>query len=180
MNRHAVALCFIFLSREAYSDCQTTFKALIPESYLEKIQNNTELLLLHLFPLLFHSVFRNKSFISCRYNLLVSKLLECVCNLSYPCYSTVSQINLQPLWPCLWLCFSSLRLTALPQVECVSRVTVTRLVPSRLTVMKPVSVGVSRASPDPNVTGAHEDSSTSRRAAAHVSRDSGVEKGAFL
>lgn len=58
----------------------------------------------------------------------------------------------------------------------MSRVTVTRLVPSRLTVMKPVSVGVSRASPDPNVTGAHEDSSTSRRAAAHVSIDRGVER----
>lgn len=60
-----------------------------------------------------------------------------------------------------------LRLTASVQVECVPRVTVTLLVPSHLTVMKPVSVAVSRVSPDPNVTGAHEDSLTSRRAAAH-------------
>lgn len=54
---------------------------------------------------------------------------------------------------------------------CVFHVTVTRLVPSRLTVMKPVSVDVSRASLDLNVTGAHEGSSTFRRAAAHVSID---------
>lgn len=66
---------------------------------------------------------------------------------------------------------------ASPQVECVSRVTVTRLVLSHLTVMKMVSVGVSQASADPNVTVAHEDFSTSRRAAAHVSIDSGVEGG---
>lgn len=59
------------------------------------------------------------------------------------------------------------RCMASPQVECVSRVIVTRLVPSRLTVMRTVSVGVSRASQDPNVTGAHEDTSTSRRVAAH-------------
>lgn len=58
---------------------------------------------------------------------------------------------------------------ASPQVDSVFHVTVTRLVPSRLTAMKPVSVGVSRASLDPNVTAAHEDSSTSRRAVAHVS-----------
>lgn len=59
----------------------------------------------------------------------------------------------------------------------MSRVTATRLAPSRLTAMKPVSVAVSRASTQPNVTGAHEDSSTSRRAAAHVSiDDGGVER----
>lgn len=65
---------------------------------------------------------------------------------------------------------------ASPQVECVSPVIVTRLVPSRLTVMRTVSAGVSRASQDPNVTGAHEDTSTSRRVAAHVSIDSGEER----
>lgn len=54
---------------------------------------------------------------------------------------------------------------------CVFHVTVTRLVPSPLTVMKPVSVDVSRASLDLNVTGVHEVSSTFRRADAHVSID---------
>lgn len=62
---------------------------------------------------------------------------------------------------------------ALPQVGCALRVTVTPLVPSHLTVMRSVSVGASRASLDPNVTGAHGDSSTSRRAAVHVSIDFG-------
>lgn len=60
-----------------------------------------------------------------------------------------------------------LRLTASPRAECASRVTATHLAPSHLTVMKTVSVGASRASPDPNVTAAHEGSSTSRRVAAH-------------
>ena len=71
------------------------------------------------------------------------------------------------------LCFSSLRPTALPQVGCAFHVTVTPLVPSRLTVMRAVSVGASQASLDPNVTGAHGGSSTSRKAAAHVSIDFG-------
>lgn len=65
---------------------------------------------------------------------------------------------------------------ASPQVERVSRAIVTRLVPSRLTAMRTVSVGVSRASQDRNVTGAHEDTSTSRRAAARVSIDCGEER----
>lgn len=60
-----------------------------------------------------------------------------------------------------------LRPTALPQVDSAFRVTVTHLVPSRLTVMKRVSVGVSQVLLDPNATAVHEDSSTSRRAAAH-------------
>lgn len=58
------------------------------------------------------------------------------------------------------------RPTALPPVECVNRVTVTHSVPSRLTVMKPVSVGVNQESLDPNVIAAQEDFSTSRKAAA--------------
>lgn len=60
-----------------------------------------------------------------------------------------------------------LRPTALPQVDSAFRVTVTHLVPSRLTVMKRVSVGVSQVLLDQNATAVHEDSSTSRRAAAH-------------
>lgn len=61
---------------------------------------------------------------------------------------------------------------ASPEGGCAFPVTVTHLVPSHLIVMRPVSVGVSRASLDLNVTGAHEGSSTSRREAAHVSIDS--------
>lgn len=56
---------------------------------------------------------------------------------------------------------------ALPQVEPASHVTAIHMVPSHSTVMKTVSVGVSLASPDPNVTGAHEDISTFRREGAH-------------
>lgn len=120
-----------------------------------------------------------KVFILC-HNNLVTKLLGRVCNVSYPNSTTFySQFHLQPLSPCLFLCFHSLRLTALPQVERVSRVTVTRLAPSHLTAMKPVSAGASRASPDQNVTAAREGSSTSRRAAAHVSLDTGAEKRVF-
>lgn len=65
-------------------------------------------------------------------------------------------------------------------MEGVSRVTVTRLVPSHLTVTKPVSAGVSRVSPDPNATAVHGDSSTSRRAAARVSIDNDVDRPVFL
>lgn len=60
---------------------------------------------------------------------------------------------------------------ALPQVEPASHVTAIHMVPSHSTVMKTVSVGVSLASPDPNVTGAHEDISTFRREGAHVSTE---------
>lgn len=55
-----------------------------------------------------------------------------------------------------------------PQVECVFHVTATHSAQSLSTVMKWVSVVVSQVSLDPNVTDAQEDSSTSRRAAAHV------------
>ncbi len=58
----------------------------------------------------------------------------------------------------------------------MSHVTATPLVPSLLTVMKPGSVAVSQASLDLNVTAAHEGSSTSRRAGAHVSIDSEAER----
>lgn len=69
----------------------------------------------------------------------------------------------------------SLRLMALIQAECVSRVTATHLVQSPLTVMRWVSVVVSQVSLDPSVTAAHEDSSTSKKGAAHVSADSGIK-----
>lgn len=52
---------------------------------------------------------------------------------------------------------------------CASRVIVTRLGPSRLTVTKVASVVVSPESAALNVTAAQEASSTSRRAAARVS-----------
>ena len=55
----------------------------------------------------------------------------------------------------------------------MSHVTVIHSVPSRLTVMKPDSAGVSLVSLDPNVTAAQGGSSTSRRAAAYVSIHSG-------
>lgn len=69
---------------------------------------------------------------------------------------------------------------ASPEGGCAFPVTVTRLVPSRLTVMRPVSVGVSQVSQDLNVTGAHEGSSTSRREAAHVSIDSRAKGPVFF
>lgn len=53
-------------------------------------------------------------------------------------------------------------------MDSVSPVTVTPSAPSPLTAMKRVSVGVSPESLDPNATAVHEDSSTSRREAAHV------------
>lgn len=69
---------------------------------------------------------------------------------------------------------------ASPAVGCAFPVTVTRSVPSRSTATRRVSVGVSRVSPDLNVTGAREGSSTSRRGAAHVSIDSGAKGRVFF
>lgn len=61
-----------------------------------------------------------------------------------------------------------LTLMALPQVASASHVTAAPLVPSHSTVMKTVSVGVSPASPDPNVTVVHKDFSTFKREGAHL------------
>lgn len=104
----------------------------------------------------------------CKSNHLVSQWLQCVsaCLKLLYFFSLLLMIALF-----LSVVVPSLRLMALLQAECVSPVTVTHLVPSRLTVTRLVSVVVSRASPDPNVTAAHEDFSTSKRGAAHVSTD---------
>lgn len=102
---------------------------------------------------------------------LVSQLLHCVSAfLRFSSFSSLLFIT------ALLLCVvvPRLRLTASLQAECVSHVTVTHMVRSRLTVMRLVNVVVSRVSPDPNVTAAHEDSSTSKRAAVHVSTDTGI------
>lgn len=172
INRNAWCCVIVFLtSRTFISGHQTAVRVLMNVTIHSKTPFFIYIIsLVTQFAFISGTSFASHAFITS----LSSKYLEFACSLIHPNLCLSSPLLTSPPPPRVFLCISSLRHTASPRVDIVSRVTVTPLVPSRLIVMNPVSVAVSQASVGPNVTAAHEDSSTSRRAAAHVSLHSRV------